>query len=746
MKIHTTQDLSVITQQQLSPANSVSLSELRFTRKNNKQDESSANVTKEKKDLNYKAINAAVFCSGAFLITGLALALSKAKRPKIKIEDLKKTVKTENNVKVGDIRETAFIEKNWRDKFVNGKFFEQLLKWSENEPVMQAAISALVCILLRPATIMALPSKNGKENNIYASAHSVSSGIVGLFATAIIAQPFKSGAKYTLDKEKEIFKNFSEDALKRLCPKLDIKSIYKNGVSGERNAIDQWRFLDGNKFIYQFKDVEKIPVLKPLNEISAKTFREFHADVDWLSQKGKSFNDVVTKDGKRLYDVIDWDKLGLVVKQEYIGAENLSPKMLKECTGDARVLLKDLDKGFLETIIKDAEEGSNWKKLDINSVYKNNEVVDFRHWKDLGGKQWKLDLGSVYMSSPFDTVTYKPRISGRQRIEPTGEVKYISYLKNGKDGKLGTAIDATMVENDNKNVVLDKLITWTPDIITRPLVATTTIALIPWALKNIFHLEKKKPAENAAVQENKTQIKNNDIKPEKLELSTSPANTFKGKEHSDNNNSNISFKGAKPTPKGESPKGFMKIWDFIAKTLSKVYGKRMYESKTVNTIAGKLSKIPGGMTNHMASLGALLTSSVYIYRTLNKKDLDTDRRRTLAINQALCFIVPTICAYTVDKLLKNWTKEKIEYVYAGWQEHSIAEAKRSKLPEETIKAMEKDLGKKLGGVRTLVTLLIFSVIYRYVAPVLITPVANKIGDNITEKRRAKAIEQADKLQ
>jgi len=139
----------------------------------------------------------------------------------------------------------------------------------------------------------------------------------------------------------------------------------------------------------------------------------------------------------------------------------------------------------------------------------------------------------------------------------------------------------------------------------------------------------------------------------------------------------------------------------------------------------------------MSSLGALLTSGVYMYQTLNKKDLDDDRKRTLAINQGLCFIVPTICAYTVDKWLKKWTKEKIEYRYAGLRENDIYMAKLAGKPEEEIKKMQEGLGKKLNGVRTLITLAIFALIYRYIAPVLITPLANRIGDRAMEKRHAK---------
>ena len=137
----------------------------------------------------------------------------------------------------------------------------------------------------------------------------------------------------------------------------------------------------------------------------------------------------------------------------------------------------------------------------------------------------------------------------------------------------------------------------------------------------------------------------------------------------------------------------------------------------------------------MATLGSLLTSSVYIQQTLNKKDLDTDRRRTLAINQGLCFIIPTICAYLVDKYINNWIK-KNEYRYSGLSENKIAIANRDG-KKDVAEKIQKDLGKKLKGVRILASLATFSLIYRYITPVIITPIANKIGDKINEKKHQK---------
>ena len=44
------------------------------------------------------------------------------------------------------------------------------------------------------------------------------------------------------------------------------------------------------------------------------------------------------------------------------------------------------------------------------------------------------------------------------------------------------------------------------------------------------------------------------------------------------------------------------------------------------------------------------------------------------------------------------------------------------------------MGTKKNGVRILADLMTFTLIYRYVVPVLITPIANKIGDKINAKK------------
>ena len=236
----------------------------------------------------------------------------------------------------------------------------------------------------------------------------------------------------------------------------------------------------------------------------------------------------------------------------------------------------------------------------------------------------------------------------------------------------------------------------------------TTVALIPWMLKNFLGLEKKKAPEQ---QPQKVLAENNKEKNTKID------------ENKDVNN--VAFKGGKKEP------------NWFIKKLGEYYGKPLMEKEWVANLTSHLTKLPGRTTQHMSVLGSLITSGMYVQQTLKKKELDPDKRRTLAVNQTLGFFVPTIAAYFVDSKINNWVKQK-EYRFTGRQQHNIDVAKLEGNFAKA-KAIEKTLGTKKNGVRILADLVTFTLIYRYVVPVLVTPIANKIGDRynakLAEKRR-----------
>ena len=177
--------------------------------------------------------------------------------------------------------------------------------------------------------------------------------------------------------------------------------------------------------------------------------------------------------------------------------------------------------------------------------------------------------------------------------------------------------------------------------------------------------------------------------------------------------------------------------------MGRLYGKRLIESEKMANLSAKLSNVPGGVSQAMATFGALLTSATYITRTLNNKDLEDDKKRTLAVNQTLCFIVPTIAAYLVDGAISNWVKKQ-EYRFKNVN-FGVAEKLKAEGKTEAAEKLVKQVLKNSNGVRILASLATFTMIYRYATPVLITPIANKIGNWANARRAEKQNAQSTKV-
>ena len=196
-----------------------------------------------------------------------------------------------------------------------------------------------------------------------------------------------------------------------------------------------------------------------------------------------------------------------------------------------------------------------------------------------------------------------------------------------------------------------------------------------------------------------------------------------------NNNSNVTKNGVNYNAQSPSFKGGKesKFGEWIGKTYAKYYAKPLYNQMWLHKLSKNIQKyVPGSATSHMVVLGSAITSGVYMKRTLDNKDLDPQKKQTLAINQGLCFAIPTVLSYWADAALNNWVKQR-EYYYSGNYEHNKA---MGKLSPEQIKEFESKMGDRLKGVKTLGNLVTFTLIYRYASPVIITPLANWIGNKL----------------
>ena len=137
----------------------------------------------------------------------------------------------------------------------------------------------------------------------------------------------------------------------------------------------------------------------------------------------------------------------------------------------------------------------------------------------------------------------------------------------------------------------------------------------------------------------------------------------------------------------------------------------LMNSKAVDKLTDKIGKSER-MTDHMSAAGSFVTTAAYAGTTLNNKNMEKKPARTLALNQFLVTALSTIGTFT----------KKMSYKFS-----------------DVNKGLEATkLSKRVKGFPIVQKLLTFSIIYRYVAPVLVTPAASKIGKALNSEEKVAA--------
>ena len=371
--------------------------------------------------------------------------------------------------------------KRLKNAILDHSFFTKCLDFMEHEVVIQAAISALVCMIMRPATIMALPSKD-KKDNMYASSHAFASGVMGILSSILIAMPFSKGVKHLQSKRLGMLK---KEILQKMYPQLDLKSI--KDQAGKIKPMKEWLDIYGNKFSTSTKGVMMIARPKNIKEISEATLKEKGIDIDLAAMKNKNVNEWVDRQGKKIQFKLE--DIILAVKEEGMGGSTKDYKDINFFS------LLHIDKKFLKEIMPN---------LDINSIEKDGKRLYIDAWKDVNGKPFKFNLENTHISSFRETTETVPLYTGAKRQETRDVEKYISYQTNNgiKDrllvpNKLGSPLTQDVLNADKSNAVANKLLTWLPDLLTRVFVASATIKMIPMILKKGFNLEKHSSKQNS---------------------------------------------------------------------------------------------------------------------------------------------------------------------------------------------------------------------------------------------------------
>lgn len=180
----------------------------------------------------------------------------------------------------------------------------------------------------------------------------------------------------------------------------------------------------------------------------------------------------------------------------------------------------------------------------------------------------------------------------------------------------------------------------------------------------------------------------------------------------------INFGLKQPDSKLLAPlsKGYDGATEGIARILSKIMESKPFEG-VVN-----FAKESKNLVAHLTAFTSLVLSGFYINQTLKNDKLDSDRKKTLAINQAATTVLSTICAYAVDNSINQ----------------KISEVTNKFLAVNFKNQSAKFLDNCKAGIGAAKSIIIFGTIYRFISPVIVTPLANAIGNKLNEKKQTEA--------
>lgn len=188
----------------------------------------------------------------------------------------------------------------------------------------------------------------------------------------------------------------------------------------------------------------------------------------------------------------------------------------------------------------------------------------------------------------------------------------------------------------------------------------------------------------------------------------SPQNKFNKISNSNNSSQNVNFSGLKDD-----------VDKFFSKQADKERTKNILFKIANNKTMEKIVKWASRNDNSkklaqylMVGYSAMLQTN-HIINIHRNKQMPEERKETLIVNNALAFVIPTIGAFTVDNAIDKGIERFQKY----------AEKVRNQKFNE----------HQAEGLKALKTIFIFSMMYKYFATVITTPMADKVTDFMRDK-------------
>lgn len=217
----------------------------------------------------------------------------------------------------------------------------------------------------------------------------------------------------------------------------------------------------------------------------------------------------------------------------------------------------------------------------------------------------------------------------------------------------------------------------------------------------------------------------------------SPVNNYNKFQKVQSQQKNVVFGSLPVEAVGKSNSKFFKFAKDAFKPVKNVYGRfttllakglgKCIDNKYAMSLFEKTKN--NDMFTHLFVLASTILSGFYIKRTLNNENLDPKKRKTLAINQGVVWGASTVMAYTIDKMINKKYKEFVSNFEKAYTEKYLKNEQAMKM----LPTYKSGIGVLKGSV-------IVGIVFRYITPVLVTPIANAIGNKIHEKNEAKRTE------
>lgn len=158
-------------------------------------------------------------------------------------------------------------------KFASSSFDKMLELCNEHTVIAQNLVALILAAGFRPIAIMSLPGKKDKDDKIYASGHSIASGLIGFGFSSIVMYPLGKAVKKT------------KATIKNAADAIDL--LKTNPTEYTKEQLDIFNNLKKKFNINNIKDIENVDLIKKFKKTyGVKNLTEL--------EHAKSFN-LVTK-------------------------------------------------------------------------------------------------------------------------------------------------------------------------------------------------------------------------------------------------------------------------------------------------------------------------------------------------------------------------------------------------------------------------------------------------------------------